>query len=136
RLLTHRAFDAPAGVRYTLALLGSTALQGAVADWVADHRKHHAFPDADGDPHSPHGHGDGVRGVLAGLWHAHMGWLFETQGTANHRRYAPDVLEDRSLRRISLAFPTIVALSLLLAGLAGLALHGGVGGFLRGLLWG
>ncbi len=29
-------------------------------EWVAVHRKHHHFTDADGDPHSPH---------LVGLWH-------------------------------------------------------------------
>src|SRR5437867_1954078 len=56
RLLTHRAFQAPAPVRYVLAALGSMSVQGPVIDWVADHRKHHAHADADGDPHSPHGH--------------------------------------------------------------------------------
>ena len=45
RLLTHRAFDAPKPVRYTLAVLGQMSLQGSVIDWVADHRKHHAFTD-------------------------------------------------------------------------------------------
>src|SRR4029450_7353766 len=52
RLFTHRAFDAPQPVRYTLAVLGSMALQGPVIGWVADHRKHHAFTDREGDPHS------------------------------------------------------------------------------------
>src|SRR3954471_20585700 len=94
RLLTHRAFDAPRPVRYTLAVLGQMAVQGSVIDWVADHRKHHAFTDEDGDPHSPHGHGGGLRGALHGLFHAHMGWLFETQGSAHKRRYARDLLDD------------------------------------------
>ena len=53
---------------------------GPVIDWVADHRKHHAFADDDGDPHSPHGHGPGLRGTLKGLYHAHIGWLTSTQG--------------------------------------------------------
>src|SRR4029453_18204294 len=79
RLFTHRAFDAPAAVRYTLAALGSIAVPGPVICWVADHRKHHAFTDQDGDPHSPHDHD----GALRGLWHAHMGWLFRDQGRAN-----------------------------------------------------
>jgi stearoyl-CoA desaturase (delta-9 desaturase) len=52
-LLTHRAFTAPTGVRAALAILGSMAVQGAVIHWVADHRKHHAFADEDGDSHSP-----------------------------------------------------------------------------------
>ena len=67
RLLTHRAFLASKPVEYTLAVLGSMAVQGPVISWVADHRKHHAHTDVEGDPHSPHvGHGDGVRGVLRG----------------------------------------------------------------------
>ena len=44
RLLTHRAFETHGWLRYTLAILGSAALQGSVIDWVADHRKHHTFP--------------------------------------------------------------------------------------------
>src|SRR4051794_11764051 len=73
RLLTHRALQAPPAVAYTLAFLGSMAVEGPVIDWVADHRKHHAFADDEGDPHSPHGHGSGVRGALRGLVYAHMG---------------------------------------------------------------
>ena len=30
------------------------AVQGAVIDWVATHRRHHAYADSYGDPHSPH----------------------------------------------------------------------------------
>ena len=81
------------------------AVQGPVIDWVADHRKHHAFADEDGDPHSPHGHGGGLKGALHGLWYAHMGWLLDTQGQAEKRRYARDLLEDRGMRRISRASP-------------------------------
>ena len=78
---------------YTFAVLGSMAVQGPVMSWVADHRKHHAHTDEEGDPHSPHvGHGDGASGVFRGLWHAHTGWLFSTQGRASARRYAADWL--------------------------------------------
>ncbi|MGZ4201993.1 MAG: acyl-CoA desaturase, partial [Thermoleophilaceae bacterium] len=113
RLFTHRAFDAVAPVRYALALFGSMSVQGPVIDWVADHRKHHAFDDEDGDPHSPHGHGPGLRGTLKVLYHAHMGWLTSTQGQAEKRRFAADLLEDAPMRRISRSFPWLV-----LAGLA------------------
>ncbi|MGH2872837.1 MAG: fatty acid desaturase, partial [Solirubrobacteraceae bacterium] len=83
RLLTHRAFASYPWVERTFAVLGSLSVQGSVLDWVADHRKHHAHTDREGDPHSPHvGHGSG----LAGLWHAHVGWLLETQGQADWRR--------------------------------------------------
>src|SRR5919107_1262654 len=114
RLLTHRAFDAPPAVKYALAGIGQMAVQGPVIDWVADHRKHHAYTDEDGDPHSPHGHGGGLKGALHGLWHAHMGWLWETQGAAAKRRYAKDLLEDSGLRRISKAFPLLVLAGLLI----------------------
>ena len=77
RLLTHRSFKTGPRLRHLLAIFGSLSLQGPVIDWVADHRKHHTFADEEGDPHSPHaGQGSGLRGMLKGLWHAHVGWLF------------------------------------------------------------
>ena len=137
RMLTHRAFDAPKPVRYTLATLGSMAVQGSVIDWVADHRKHHAFTDEEGDPHSPHGHGGGLKGALHGLYHAHMGWLWETQGTAEKRRFARDLLEDKGLRRISRKFPWLVLAGLVIPAVLGFVLTGGDPmGALTGFLWG
>ena len=105
RLLTHRSFQTSKPVEYAFAVLGSMAVQGPVISWVADHRKHHAHTDKEGDPHSPHvGHADGVRGVLTGLWHAHTGWLMSTQGRADWKRYAPDLYEDRGMRFIGRHF--------------------------------
>jgi stearoyl-CoA desaturase (delta-9 desaturase) len=138
RLLTHRAFETRAWLRYTLAVLGSMSVQGPVIDWVADHRKHHTFTDEDGDPHSPHaGRGAGLAGMLAGLWHAHVGWLFETHGQASSKRFARDLLEDPVMRRINRCFPLIVLATLGLPFLAGLLLSGGsvVAGGLGGLVW-
>jgi stearoyl-CoA desaturase (delta-9 desaturase) len=136
RLLTHRAFDAPPGVRYTLAGLGQMAVQGPVVDWVADHRKHHAFTDEDGDPHSPHGHGSGLKGALHGLWYAHTGWLMETQGTAEKRKYARDLVEDPKMKRVSKAFPLFILLGLAIPFGLGFLLTGTLAGALTGLLWG
>ena len=137
RLLTHRAFDSPAPVRYGLAILGSMAVQGSVIAWVADHRKHHAFSDEEGDPHSPHvGHGSGVGGVLRGLWHAHVGWLLEGHGRADWNRFAKDLMEDPGMRRINRAFPLLVLLGLLIPFAAGWLLTGSIVGGLTGLLWG
>src|SRR5215217_405819 len=121
RLLTHRGFKTHKPLEYTFAILGSMALQGSVMDWVADHRKHHAHTDQEGDPHSPHvGHGSGLRG----LWHAHTGWLFETHGTADWRKYAKELYEDPGMRRIGRAFPWIAYLSLAIPTLLGFVLHG------------
>jgi stearoyl-CoA desaturase (delta-9 desaturase) len=137
RMLTHRAFQAHAATRYTFAILGSMAVQGPVIEWVADHRKHHAHTDREGDPHSPHvGHGAGVRGALRGLWHAHVGWLWRTNGQARAYRYARELVEDRGMRRINRAFPQLVLASLALPALMGFALTGTMHGALTGLLWG
>jgi stearoyl-CoA desaturase (delta-9 desaturase) len=134
RLLTHRSFQTYPWLERTFAVLGSMSIQGSVLDWVADHRKHHAHTDEEGDPHSPHvGHGTG----LSGLWHAHMGWLTETQGQADWKRYATDLYEDPKMRTIGRRFPLIALLSLLLPALAGYALHGWtLEGAIRGLIWG
>ena len=137
RLLTHRSFQTSKPLEYLFAVLGSMAVQGPVIAWVADHRKHHAHTDEDGDPHSPHvGHGGGVRGVLAGLWHAHAGWLMSTQGRADWKRYAPDLCEDRGMRAINRRFVSIVLAGLALPALAGFLVSGNLAGAATGLLWG
>jgi stearoyl-CoA desaturase (delta-9 desaturase) len=134
RLLTHRAFATYPWLERTFAVMGSLSVQGSVMDWVADHRKHHAHTDREGDPHSPHvGHGSG----LSGLWHAHVGWLMETQGQADWKRYAPDLYEDPGMRRIGRRFPALAVLSLLIPTAAGFVLDGfTLDGALRGLVWG
>ncbi len=138
RLLTHRAFQTHAWMRHALAILGSMSLQGGVIDWVADHRKHHTFTDEEGDPHSPHaGHGAGLGGMLSGLWHAHVGWLFETHGQASSRRFAPDLLEDARMRAINRRFPLIALFTLVLPFVLGFGLSGGsLRAGLTALLWG
>ena len=114
--------------------MGSLSVQGSVMDWVADHRKHHAHTDVEGDPHSPHvGHGSG----MAGLWHAHTGWLMETQGQADWRKYARDLYDDPAMRSIGRSFPLLAFVSLAAPTLAGWALNGfTLSGALQGLVWG
>jgi stearoyl-CoA desaturase (delta-9 desaturase) len=139
RLFTHRAFETYRPIKYLIAVLGSMAVQGPVIGWVADHRKHHAHTDEEGDPHSPHiGHGGGAgwRGTLRGLWHAHVGWLIEYNSGTDAKRYAPDLLEDRGMALISKAFPFIVTLGLVIPFAAGWALTGELAGALTALLWG
>ena len=137
RLLTHRSFQTPKPIEYTFAILGSMAVQGPVVSWVADHRKHHAHTDEEGDPHSPHvGHDGGVKGVLAGLWHAHSGWLMSTQGRADWKKYARDLYEDDGMRRINRNFVPLVLLTLALPALAGFLVSGTLLGAATGLLWG
>ncbi|HEX3292097.1 MAG TPA: fatty acid desaturase [Solirubrobacterales bacterium] len=137
RMLTHRSFRTHKPTEYAFAVLGSMAVQGSVIAWVADHRKHHAHTDVEGDPHSPHvGHGDGVGGVMRGLWHAHTGWLLSEHGRANWKKYAPDLYEDPGMRRINRLFIPLVVLGLALPALAGYLLTGTLLGAATGLLWG
>jgi len=137
RMLTHRSFRTHKPTEYLFAILGSMAVQGSVIAWVADHRKHHAHTDVEGDPHSPHvGHGDGLGGVLGGLWHAHTGWLLSEQGRADWKRYAPDLYEDQGMRRINRYFVPLVVLGLAIPTLAGYLLTGTLLGAATGLLWG
>lgn len=137
-MLTHRSFQAPAAVRAVFAVLGSMSVQGAVIHWVADHRKHHAFTDEEGDPHSPHAHGgSGWRAVLSGIWHSHMGWLFDRGERASARRFAPDLREDPTIAMVDRLFPLWALLGLALPAVAGLLLSGGEwSAALTGLLWG
>jgi stearoyl-CoA desaturase (delta-9 desaturase) len=123
RYLTHGSFKAKRPLRIALAIAGSMAVQGPPIRWVADHRKHHAFSDKLGDPHSPWRYGTGVRALAKGLWWAHMGWLFDREQTPKER-YTPDLLADRDIVRIYRLFPLWTAISLLLPGLLGYLLSG------------
>jgi stearoyl-CoA desaturase (Delta-9 desaturase) len=137
RLLTHRSFQTYKPVEYALAGLGSMSVQGPVIDWVADHRKHHAHADEEGDPHSPHvDFGDGWRGALRGLYHAHMGWLLVNQGLARRRKYAKDLVEDPGMRALNRRFLWLVLVGLAIPFLMGLALEHTLTGALGALLWG
>jgi stearoyl-CoA desaturase (delta-9 desaturase) len=111
RYFTHRAFKAKRGLRIALAVAGGMAAQGPVTPWVADHRRHHAFSDRDGDPHSPWAYGTGPVALAKGFWHAHMGWLFERVNT-NAERFAPDLLADRDMRVMDRLFPLWMVLSI------------------------
>jgi stearoyl-CoA desaturase (delta-9 desaturase) len=136
RMFTHRAFQSSRAFRAIIAALGSMAVEGSVITWVADHRKHHAFTDVDGDPHSPHLHGPGVAGAIRGLWHAHIGWLFETVGTADRERFAPDLVRDGLMRVMDKLFFLWVMLGFAIPFALGWIVGGSLGTALTALLWG
>jgi stearoyl-CoA desaturase (delta-9 desaturase) len=132
RMLTHASFDTKPWVRNTWSVLGSLAIEGPPTVWVADHRRHHAHSDHEGDPHSPHLH----EGVIEGLWHAHIGWLFKKEVTEVDR-WAPDLLKHKGVVWISRHFFYFVLLSLALPAALGFALTGGSWmGALTGFIWG
>jgi len=137
RLFTHRSFATKPWLRGVLAVSGSAAIEGPVISWVADHRKHHAFADQPGDPHSPHvDHGVGWRGALRGLAHAHMGWLFLHTQRGSRQRYAPDLLADPVVSFVDRTFLVWAVGGLGAAFGLGWLIGGTLTAALTGLLWG
>ena len=135
RLFTHRAFETNKAVQFVLAVLGSMAVEGPLLKWVAVHRRHHQHSDTHEDPHTPHDHGYGLRGLLRGVWHAHMGWFFQPD-SPNLPYYVKDLRQSGLLRWASRLFPLWATLGLLIPTALGGLLTGTWMGALSGLLWG
>ncbi|SFB54751.1 stearoyl-CoA desaturase (delta-9 desaturase) [Amycolatopsis marina] len=127
RHFTHGSFKAKPWLRAALAIAGSTALQGPVTVWVADHRRHHAFADRLGDPHSPWLFGTTPWAIAKGFWHAHMGWNF-SRDVSNIDRFAPDLVKDPLISRIDRLFLLWTLLSFAVPAL--------LGGLITWSLWG
>jgi stearoyl-CoA desaturase (delta-9 desaturase) len=134
RYFTHGSFKATRWLRVTLAVAGSFAVEGNVIQWVADHRRHHAYSDLEGDPHSPWRFGTGFWALTKGLWHAHLGWLFHRE-LSNRSRFAPDLLADRDMARVDRLFPVLVLISLLAPAAAGGLITWSWQGALTALFW-
>lgn len=135
RYFAHRAFRTGPRMRIVLAVLGCMTAQGPLVSWVAVHRRHHEYSDLEGDPHSPNLHGSGLRGMLQGLWHAHVGWLVNHE-FPNPVHYAADIVGDRRLMKINAAYGWWIALGLVLPAIVGGFWHGTISGVFLGLLWG
>jgi stearoyl-CoA desaturase (delta-9 desaturase) len=119
RYFTHGAFKTVPVFRALLGVLGSWALQGPLLTWVADHRRHHKYADRQGDPHSPYWREEHrFRSRVAGLLHAHFLWMLRP-GVTDARHYAPDILNDRTTRWLSQAYPLVAASSLAAPALVG-----------------
>ncbi|MEV0251471.1 acyl-CoA desaturase [Nocardia sp. NPDC050712] len=135
RYFTHRSFAAAAPVKVGLAVAGSMAAQGPIVFWVANHRLHHAYADTDRDPHSPQPRGPGLRGRLAGLWHGHLGWLFEVRKT-EWNRHCRDWLSDRAVMRVNQHYFWVVLAGIVAPGLIGGLVSWTWHGVIGGILWG
>jgi stearoyl-CoA desaturase (delta-9 desaturase) len=134
RYFTHSAFKARRWLRVTMAVVGSMAVQGPILHWVADHRRHHAFSDRDGDPHSPWLFGESPAALARGFWHAHMGWILERDLT-NQRRFAPDLLADRDIRIVHRLFGLFTAITMLAPAVIGGLVTWSWWGALTGFFW-
>ena len=135
RLFTHRSFETNAVIKAMLAIVGSMAVEGPLLKWVAVHRRHHQHSDEPDDPHSPHLHGQGLVGLVKGLWHAHLGWVFAPDAPSLYR-YVGDLQKEQLLRVISRLFPLWVTVGLLLPALLGGLLTMSWMGVLLGFIWG
>jgi stearoyl-CoA desaturase (delta-9 desaturase) len=111
RYFTHGSFKANRPLKIALAIAGSMAIEGPVIRWVADHRRHHAFSDRDGDPHSPWRYGETVPALMKGLAYAHVGWMFDVEQTSREK-FTPDLLRDRDIAFVDRFFPLWVGISL------------------------
>ena len=134
RYFTHGSFKAKRWLRVTLAVAGSFGVEGNVIQWVADHRRHHAFSDIEGDPHSPWRYGSSFWGLTKGLLFAHVGWMFSRE-LSNRERFAPDLLADKDLRRVDKLFPLLVTLSMVTPAIAGGLLTWSWQGALTAFFW-
>jgi stearoyl-CoA desaturase (delta-9 desaturase) len=88
RTATHKALVLHPAVEgmFKFVLWMTTGL--LTKEWVAVHRKHHAFTDEEGDPHSP---------ALEGFWRVQLGnvyyYMREVKNTDVVERYARDIKE-------------------------------------------
>ncbi|MBX3416516.1 MAG: fatty acid desaturase [Pirellulaceae bacterium] len=143
RLLAHKSFETYRWVKATLMMLGALSVEGAPLVWCAVHRRHHGHSDQEGDPHSPNLAGHGFKGMIKGLWHGQIGWLFSGYWSKpNFEKYIPDLTKDRLLRWIDKNYYLFVILSLVGPAALGYAIEAYLGvrnpwyGAGLGFLWG
>ena len=135
RYFSHNAFQTKTSVRAGLAILGSMAAQGPVNYWVSNHRRHHQYSDSSGDLHSPHIREDQPLNRWQGLWHAHIGWIFQHELT-NTIVYAKDLLRDPLIYKINRLYLWWIVLGLTIPAVLGGLFTLSWTGMFSGLLWG
>ncbi|NER25379.1 MAG: acyl-CoA desaturase [Symploca sp. SIO1C2] len=135
RQLSHKAFQTYTPLRVIFVMLGCLAGQGPPIYWVANHRRHHEYSDRPGDPHSPNANATGQLSGFAGLWHAHIGWLFDGEIT-NSLVFAKDLIRDPIINYINRWYMVWLILSLMIPGIIEGALTRSWTGFISGCLWG
>jgi len=135
RLFAHRSFETSWPMKVFLSILGSMSAQGPLFFWVATHRRHHAYSDQPGDPHSPQLSRPGPFQKLRGLWFGHIAWMFSKELT-NWVKFAPDLMKDRKLFQMHQLYFLWLSLGLLVPALLGWLVTGTVYGALEGFIYG
>ncbi len=137
RLCTHKSFETYKWVRALWMAIGTMSIEGAPLTWCAVHRRHHSHSDRHGDPHSPNLHGHSFWGMLKGLWHGQVGWLFTGYWSKpNYEKWIPDLIKDRLLVRLNDHYGLLVLLSLAIPTALGYFIEGSIFGAFLGFLWG
>lgn len=89
RTLSHRSLTIRPATRFTFRVITWMTTGIRPRQWVAVHRKHHAYTDEEGDPHSP---------LLLGFWQVQLGNVVYYKRTARDpeviRKYAKDLPQD------------------------------------------
>ncbi len=134
RLFTHESFKTTKGMEFLFAVLGTLAVQGRIIEWCSRHALHHQKSDREGDPHSPWLHGEGFWGMLHGLLHAHVLWIFKT-GKPPENACFERLSKNPVVSFVDRTTGLWVVLSLLVPTLIGY-LHDPVHGAFLGFLWG
>jgi sn-2 palmitoyl-lipid 9-desaturase len=115
RLLSHRSFQVPKWLEYTIATLGAMAIQGGPIFWISGHRQHHAFTEhAEKDPYS----------AQRGFWWSHMLWILyprpEFFDAKIYQSFAPDLMRQPFYRWLDRNFLLLqVPLGIVLYALGG-----------------
>nr|ALT22103.1 fatty-acid desaturase [Anabaena sp. XPORK13A] len=138
RHFSHHSFQTTTPIRAILTIFGLMAAQGGLVYWVIEHPRHHKYSDVSGDPHTPNLHGIGFKNQLRGLYHAHIGWIFEVlkSGDTDSSLLVKDLLKDPIIFRIDQLQLTWVVLGLLIpAILEGVITSSWIGAF-KGFIWG
>ncbi len=135
RFFVHRSFETSNVGKLVLGALGSMAGQGPLFYWAASHRVHHQHSDGAKDPHSPRAHGESLRGVFKGFWHAHMGWMFKRE-PRSWIRAIPDLVRDRTCFQVNRFYLLWVLIGLALPIAIRSAISFSWWGILLALLWG
>ncbi|HEY9812800.1 MAG TPA: acyl-CoA desaturase, partial [Candidatus Sericytochromatia bacterium] len=135
RYFTHRAFQTHPFIRILLVIFGSTAAEGPLLSWVANHRHHHRYSDEVGDTHSPHLQGTGWRNQLYGFWHAHLWWKI-SYDYPNPLHYAPELLRDKTICKVNQLYFVWVILGLVFPAVVAFSITGNWSSTWHGFLWG
>jgi stearoyl-CoA desaturase (delta-9 desaturase) len=109
RSVTHRGLELHPAVSFLMHLELALFTGIVPREWAAVHRKHHHFPDQEGDPHSPR---------ILGLWKVLLGNFFlyrkEAANPATLRKYTPDYKPDL-IDRVPLAgLGAVIGLAILM----------------------